>query len=188
VLIVAASLITLLALFYAEENIRGKHAWEQYRREAEARGEQLQWKEFIPKPVPDEENFAATPFIKSWFVRSNSAGIWKGDNYLQARDHIAVPEARRETSLRQFLDLVAWSNALAVVGAGKMTGWQKFASDKLDFKSRSKAAPSVLEGLKTNDAVFAELRAASRRRCPRAPRASRAAPPPEPISRVRPYP
>jgi hypothetical protein len=35
-LIVLAFLITLPALFCAEENIRGKHAWENYRREAEA--------------------------------------------------------------------------------------------------------------------------------------------------------
>ncbi len=76
---------------------------------------------------------------------------------------MAVPEARRSVFARQFLDLAAWSNAFAVVQAGKMTGSQKFRSDKLDFKSRAKAAPSVLEGLKTNDAAFAELRAASQR-------------------------
>src|SRR5579863_4720129 len=85
VLIGLACLVTMWALFYTEENIRGKHAWEQYRREAEARGEQLDYKAFIPKPIPDEQNFAATPLIKSWFVRSNNVNIgfenWKNDNY-----------------------------------------------------------------------------------------------------------
>src|SRR5208283_2997073 len=47
--------------------------------------------------------------------------------------------------------------------AGKMTGWQKFGSDKLDLTSRTQAAPAVLDALKTNEADFAELRAASRR-------------------------
>jgi hypothetical protein len=164
-LIVAACLITLLALFYTEENIRGKHAWEKYRREAVARGAQLDLIAFIPKTIPDDQNFAATPLIKSWFVLSNhvSREIWKGDYYEQARDHVAIPEAKRDTSTRHFLDLVAWSRAFDVVRAGKITGWQNFASDKLDFESRVKAAPSVLDGLKTNDATFAELRAASQR-------------------------
>ncbi|HXI84328.1 MAG TPA: hypothetical protein VNL17_09600 [Verrucomicrobiae bacterium] len=160
-LIVTACLITLLALFYTEENIRGKHAWEQYRREAEARGEQLDLNAFIPKPIPDDQNFAATPFIQSWFVRNNHG--WKSDFYQQAEYHVEPPEAKRDTSIRHFLDLVAWSRAFDVVRAGKMTGSQNFASDKLDFKSRAKAAPLVLEGLKTNEAVFVELRAVSQR-------------------------
>ena len=161
VLVGVAVLVTLGALFYTEENIRGKHAWEQYRREAEARGEQLDLNAFIPKPIPDDQNFAATPFIKSWFVRTNYG--WKSDNYQQAQDHIDPPEAKRDTSIRHFLDLVAWSSAFDVVRAGKMTGSQNFASGKLDSESRAKAAPSVLEGIKTSDACFDELRAASQR-------------------------
>ena len=54
-LFAAACLATLLALFYAEENWRGRHAWNKYRRELEARGEQLDYRAFIPKPVPDEQ-------------------------------------------------------------------------------------------------------------------------------------
>jgi hypothetical protein len=160
-LVGVAVLVTLGALFYTEENIRGKYAWEQYRRKAEARGEQLDLNAFIPKPIPDDQNFAATPFIKSWFVRTNYG--WKSDYYQQVEDHIDPPEAKRDASIRHFLDLVAWSRAFDVIRAGKMTGSQNFASDKLDFESRAKAAPSVLDGLKTNDATFAELRAASQR-------------------------
>jgi hypothetical protein len=170
-LISLAVLVTVGALFYTEENIRGKRAWDRYRLEVEAQGEQLDWKTFIPKPVPDDQNVAATPLIQSWFIRSNhvSRGTWKGDYYEQAADHVASLESGRDVSTRQFLDLVAWSRAFDVVRAGKMTGWQNFASGKLDFKSRAKAAPSVLEGLKTNDATFAELRAASMRPLSRYP-------------------
>ena len=160
-LIAAVCLITLMALFYTEENIRGRHAWEKFRRDAEARGEQLDLNAFIPKPIPDDQNFAGTPLIKSWFVRSNSG--WKNDAYEQAKDHIDPPQAKRDTSIRHFVDLAAWSRAFDVVRAGKMTGSQNFASDKLDIESRAKAAPSVLETLMTNDAMFAELRAASQR-------------------------
>ncbi len=86
ILITIAVIITLVAVFYAEEDLRGNRAWARYRQEAEARGEQLDWRAFIPKPVPDDQNFAATPFVKSWFViRSNYIyavnEYWRADNY-----------------------------------------------------------------------------------------------------------
>src|SRR5439155_8915209 len=69
VLIVLAWTVTLIALLYGEENWRGRHAWNECRQELEAHGEQLDLKALIPKPVPDEQNFAATPFVQSWFER-----------------------------------------------------------------------------------------------------------------------
>jgi hypothetical protein len=70
-LIGLAVLVTLVGLFYAEENFRGKRAWQKYRRELEARGDQVDWKTFIPKPIPDEQNFASIPLVQSWFSRTN---------------------------------------------------------------------------------------------------------------------
>src|SRR5881628_2377901 len=71
VLIVLAWTATLIALLYGEENWRGRRTWNQYRQAIEARGEQLDFKAFIPKPVPDEQNFAATPLVQSWFAQRN---------------------------------------------------------------------------------------------------------------------
>ncbi len=45
-----AALVTLIGLFFAEEDWRGKHAWETYRREAEARGVVFDFARFIPPP------------------------------------------------------------------------------------------------------------------------------------------
>src|SRR5713101_5527566 len=73
-LIVVAWTATIIALFYGEENWRGRRAWNKYRHELEARGEQLDLQAFIPKPVPDEQNFAATPFIESWFSQKTNEG------------------------------------------------------------------------------------------------------------------
>src|SRR5437870_5540819 len=70
-LIAAAWTATIVALFYGEENWRGRRAWNKYRRELEAHGQHLDLRSFIPNPVPDEQNFTATPFVRSWFVLTN---------------------------------------------------------------------------------------------------------------------
>ena len=57
-LMVGASLVTLIGLFYAVENWRGRRAWEAFQTEWEARGEHFDLAYYIPKVVPDEENFA----------------------------------------------------------------------------------------------------------------------------------
>ncbi|HXI72791.1 MAG TPA: hypothetical protein VNN22_20830 [Verrucomicrobiae bacterium] len=54
---------TLIALFYAEENWRGRHDWERYKHEWEARGEKFDFADFVPPPVPADQNFALTPII-----------------------------------------------------------------------------------------------------------------------------
>jgi hypothetical protein len=57
VLIALAIFATLVAIFYAEEDWRGKRAWENCKRELEAKGAVLDWDKFIPPPVPDDQNF-----------------------------------------------------------------------------------------------------------------------------------
>ena len=56
-LIVLAVLATIAAVFYLEEDWRGKHAWENCKRELEAKGAVLEWDKYIPPPVPDDQNF-----------------------------------------------------------------------------------------------------------------------------------
>jgi hypothetical protein len=63
-----AALITLVALFYTEENVRGKRAWEKCKRDLEAQGVVLNWDEYIPPPVPDDQNFFKAPRMSEWFV------------------------------------------------------------------------------------------------------------------------
>ena len=52
-----AILATLIAIFYTGEDWRGKRAWENCKRELEAKGAVLDWNKFIPTPVPDDQNF-----------------------------------------------------------------------------------------------------------------------------------
>ncbi|MCL2104582.1 MAG: hypothetical protein FWH21_05970 [Kiritimatiellaeota bacterium] len=58
-------LALLFALFHAVENIRGKRAWEQYRRECAARDEDItDWQSLAPPPVPDADNIAKAPVFQ----------------------------------------------------------------------------------------------------------------------------
>ncbi len=45
-----ACFATLIALFYAEENWRGKHDWEKYKREWEAKGEKFDFRDSSRRP------------------------------------------------------------------------------------------------------------------------------------------
>jgi hypothetical protein len=58
-----ACFATLTALFYAEEDWRGKHDWEKHKREWEAKGEKFNFADFVPPPVPDDQNFAMAPIF-----------------------------------------------------------------------------------------------------------------------------
>ena len=60
----------LVALAYAEEDWRGKHAWDHCKQALEARGEDLTWNDYIPPPVPDDRNFFKAPKMAEWFTNS----------------------------------------------------------------------------------------------------------------------
>ncbi len=165
ILIGLAWFVALIALFHGEENWRGRRAWNQCRRDIEARGEPLDYRALIPKPVPDEQNFAATPAIKSWFetkTASDNVPSW-GDEYGQVGDRVHAPKAKGATASRNLADLAGWEAAFAAVRSGEVAEHKEFHSAKLDPQSRAQAAPAVLEGLRTNEALFAELRLASGR-------------------------
>ncbi|MEI8288321.1 MAG: hypothetical protein WCH99_02520 [Verrucomicrobiota bacterium] len=70
VLISVGVLAMLLALFYAEENWRGQRAWENCKRELEAKGVVLDWNKFIPPSVPDDQNLFKAPRMDEWFQRN----------------------------------------------------------------------------------------------------------------------
>jgi len=162
-LIGLAWLITLVVLFYAEEDWRGWHEWNNYRQQLEAGGAQLDYNAFIPKPVPDGQNFAATPVVESWFAeRTNFDERWN-DNFNQADTKISTAGLKDEESRRHFMDLVAWQMAFAAIQSGQTNSKQNFESDKFDLASRAAAAPMVLAGLTSSETSLAALRAASDR-------------------------
>jgi hypothetical protein len=73
---------TLIAIFYAEEDWRGKRAWENCKRELEAKGAVLDWDKFIPPAVSDDQNF---------FTASTNIAL----RFVKARNDAESEQARR---------------------------------------------------------------------------------------------
>jgi hypothetical protein len=59
--------VTLIGLFYTEELWRGKWAWENCKHALEAQGVDFNWADYIPAPVPDNDNVFGVPEMKKWF-------------------------------------------------------------------------------------------------------------------------
>src|SRR5438309_2386749 len=82
IFVTIGALFALFCAFFAEENWRGRRAWETCRRELEAKGVLLDWQKFIPPPVPDDQNFAMTPFLAPLFdfnpnPRESGQVVWR---------------------------------------------------------------------------------------------------------------
>ncbi len=119
ILFAIACVLTLIALFYAEENWRGRHAWQSYRRELEGKGEKLALRELIPAPAPDDKNLAMAPLLKPILdYTQGPAGVtWSDTNGLARLDRFntaLAPLNGTNLSLGRlergtFADLTEWS-------------------------------------------------------------------------------
>jgi hypothetical protein len=158
-LIALAWIVSLIALCYGVADWRGRHAWNEYRRNYEAHVAPLELQAYIPKEIPDSENFAAAPFVQSWFNMQDTNFLFNHD----ARNQAGSMMSTNLPSGRRFEDLVAWQEAFAAVRSHAEKPKGGFWSDQLDLASRAQAAPAVLNGLKDDEAVLEELRAASAR-------------------------
>jgi hypothetical protein len=160
VLIIMAWAATIIALLYGIENWRGRRAWKKHEQQLLARGEQLDFKAFFPKPVPDDQNFAATPFVASWSIKGNDdSSIWR-DAYARVSGKIA---SRQNTPTRNLVDLVAWQMALDALSSNTLGEAGNIRSEKRDPASRRAAALIILESMKEIEPKIAEMRAASAR-------------------------
>jgi hypothetical protein len=134
---VLACLATVIALFYAEEDWRGKHDWEKFKREWEAKGEKFDWQSVIPPSAPDDENFAFSPVwiaedkflfqnrierAEDWYGNQiDSEAVSKffslmpvstscvvGTNFLSSRGLPQMPGEPANWQSAQMLDLKPW--------------------------------------------------------------------------------
>ena len=81
-----ACILTLIALFYAEEDWRGKRELDKVKREWEAKGEKFDGASVVPQTVPDDQNFAMSPVWIAGIKYSDLDGakVWYGDRIYSA--------------------------------------------------------------------------------------------------------
>ncbi len=169
----AACLATLIALFYAEEDWRGWHAWNKFKQEWEAKGEHFDFPSVVPPTVPDDQNFALTP------IAFTSYG------FILTRDGKRIPHEQRDTNFVERIKMeIAHYDGWPTNGTGN---WQKSTVSDLRIwqnyyralaaKTNEFSVPSqpqspaadVLFALSKYDSVIEELREASRLPCSRFP-------------------
>jgi hypothetical protein len=73
--------LVLIGLFYAEEDWRGERAWKNCKRALEAQGVNLDWTNYIPAPVPEEQNVFGVPEMQKWFVGRQATELSKKLSY-----------------------------------------------------------------------------------------------------------
>jgi hypothetical protein len=61
------SLVTIVGIFYLEELWRGKRAWQSYKAQMARQGIKLDFEDYLPPKVPDDQNFTMTPFLAPLF-------------------------------------------------------------------------------------------------------------------------
>ena len=175
-LIGLAGFITLAAVLVTEENWRGKRAWENYKREAEARGERFDLASVVPPPVPDDQNFYSAPIVASalnWSRKQNA------DTLEQSVDHVV----NRMNFIIYRGDSKNWPMNGGNWQRGKLTDLKEWQRYFRDFAGSSEGktngfpiapqpqtpAADILLALSCFDPAIEELRQACRRPYSRLP-------------------
>jgi hypothetical protein len=154
-------------LFYAEEDWRGRRLWNQYHARA-AQQVDFNWRQLAPPSIPEEENFAATPFFAALFdlvpgthtprdlqAYNRVAGFAQGgEPYLEARHPerallVVVPGERSD-----------FTQALRFLGTARRPSGEAAGAIPQD---RSAQAAALLDILRQFDPVLNELRLAVHR-------------------------
>lgn len=156
-----AALILLGLLVAGFENWRGRRAWEKFRAEWEAKGEQFDIAAFIPKPVPTEQNFAMTPLLAPLLDYDRRIpGKWRDP---AGRDRAnAVSGAFNNVRGRKVPKLGTWQTATFT----ELEEWRDYFAGNTNFPFASPpqdAARDVLAALRKFDAELEELTAAAAR-------------------------
>lgn len=154
-----AVLLTLLALIYTDEDWRGHHAWASYKQDLIRRGVELDLRKLAPPKVPDDQNFAMTPFLAPFFDLNPrplqpDQSPYRDTNGANRAFHFAEELLTTNSAPWHqpgMSDLNAWLLALQT------------EPDAAGATTRTAAAEWALQALEKERPVLEELRNASRR-------------------------
>jgi len=120
------ALVLIAALLLAEENWRGEWAWDGYKKQMAEHGDRIELSAVIPPRVPDDQNFAMTPFLAPLFDFLPGTQNWPGKRvagnmnsfatfYDAAARDLNLPKTNRFSSwLKNRTDLPAWLVAFKI--------------------------------------------------------------------------
>ena len=168
-------LILVVGLLYVEEDWRGHWRWERYRHQMSVRGEPLELSAFVPPRVPDDQNFAQTPFLVPLFDFIPGSQRWAGSNPVQrvsgfaprydaAAGALDLPKAARSNSwVGPPTDLPAWYAAyLSTTNSSHVRAASHRVALPPGFGTQQ-AATGILQELSECDSSLEEIQEASRR-------------------------
>jgi hypothetical protein len=167
----AVALATLIALFYLEEDWRGQHAWNAYAKQMTERGEVFDYKDVVPPPVPDDQNFAMTPFLAPLFDFLPGTQTWRDTNATQRTMQFGNKVSNLSGHLGKWNrgQRTDWLECQASLAEAALSGKNRPAHAETDatkpplVTNQLEAAAAVLATLKEYGPVLAELQTASRR-------------------------
>jgi hypothetical protein len=93
--------LILIGLFYAEEDWRGDRAWKNCKRALQAQGAKLDWADFIPAQVPEDDNVFGVPEMQKWFVAGPAGEVagWQASELAEKMSYPGYEEGSRTARL-----------------------------------------------------------------------------------------
>jgi hypothetical protein len=170
--LVVVGMIAFVALFYAEEDWRGRRAWQEYQQQLARRGEPINASQVVPAPVSDTENFAMTPFLAPLFEFEHGTQRWSDTNAVAEIQAFPREFSAASSEIKHDLvsasnswvprpiDLKAWDLALQQTTNSRQKSETRAVANNV---TAAQAAAGVLSSLAQYDRVIEELRTASRR-------------------------
>jgi hypothetical protein len=152
--------LSLATLLYSLELWRGKRAYASLQREVEAKGGSLELSAVIPPPVPDDQNFCATPLLAAMMDYKTSPPFapmkfeWRNPAIIDRLKAMSLPTPKQGQQgwlCAEMTDLAAWQEAFA-----------NNTNYPASVTSRG-PAEAVLQALSQFDPELNELRAANQR-------------------------
>jgi hypothetical protein len=178
ILFVLAALVTLAALALAEENWRGARAWQNYKRDMEAKGERFDIARLIPAKVPDDQNFAKTPYLAPLLylppevLRQPVTYVTKIINGEEVEQAVGLVQSGTKNLGSYFPDYgnlqhrpSTWPYATAadLIVIAKACEGTNSDGTQAEIADATQAASIILDHLQPCEPTLAELRAASSR-------------------------
>jgi len=159
--ILFVGMIGLIILIYCAEDLRGRAAWKNFKKEWEAKGEVFDYKQIVPKEIPSEKNFAHIPLLKPLHQHQWSEGLSEATPVDQKSFDEAANLLKLDSNEDTKLD--GWALGQSV----DLKPWQKLFREQEGWPHPEEAgepAADILMALGKHEPIMTELTQAAKDR------------------------